>query len=371
MARKKIDYKKLTLDQLVDLHDADDEEIEEDEAFNSDDERQFGKYFDDNNQHSSDDVVNTSNNNSYLGMTVPLKSGDEGGKSCVLQNQIKKGHKMVLSSLCLDVPSGDFHQIKLMVRCIYLGGTDEPWLCLANFLGQKNGGMAIPSSIPNNLEAIGPCKVEWKVEGKIPSSLASGGINIFGKIVPILEQLYSDDDISIDYAGAFMSEDDEEYGDDDDDEKVVSTANESVTVNDSQSKADDREDAVNAKKRKFSSKDEDVAEEKTAEKPSNGKLTKKERKQLAKEKTQQLEDTLSAARKDEAGDDSKTSKKKKKKKNQTTTTIEMEEELSRPTSLTRERRLPSGVTVRDLLLGTGAPVKSGKKLTLHYTGSLL
>jgi FKBP-type peptidyl-prolyl cis-trans isomerase len=362
MARKKIDYTKLTLDQLADLHDADDEEIEEDEAFNSDDERQFGKYFDSNQQNNA---VNISNN-SYLGLTVPLMSGDEG-KGCV-QNVITKGHKMVLSSLCLDVPSGDFRQIKLMVRCIYLGGTDEPWLCLANFLGQKNGGMAIPSSVPNNLEAIGPCKVEWKIEGKIPSSLTSGGINIFGKIVPISEQVFSDDDISVDYAGAFMSSDDEECGgDDEDEEKVVSTAEKSVAVN-SEDKTDDREVEVNPKKRKFSN-DEDVSKEKTAEKPSpsNSKLTKKERKQLAKEKAQQLEDTLSAARKDEAGDE-KSSKKKKKKKNQTTAS-EIEE-LSRPTSLTRERRLPSGVTVRDLLVGTGAPVKSGKKITLHYTGSL-
>jgi FKBP-type peptidyl-prolyl cis-trans isomerase len=98
----------------------------------------------------------------------------------------------------------------------------------------------------------------------------------------------------------------------------------------------------------------------------------KERKRLAQEKAQQLEETLSAARNDGEDSNGKASKKKKKKKkNSTEETTNETEELSKPTSLTRERRLPSGVTVRDLLVGTGAPVKSGKKISLHYTGSLL
>ena len=354
--KKALDYKKLTLDELSDLHDADDEEIEEDEAFNSEDEKEFGQYFDNQGR----EVVNKS----YLGLTVPL-SGDEGS---VVHTEIKKGHKMTLSSVCLDVPSGDFRQIKLMVRCIYLGGTDEPWLCLGNFLGQKNGGMAVSPSIPINLEAVGPCKVEWKVEGKIPSVFASNGINIFGKIVPILQEVFSDDDLSVDYAGAFMSEDEECKDDEDDEEEVISTANGSDAVNSQDNtNTDKKDDVAKPKKRKLSDADDGVGEEEgeTAEKSTNNKLTKKQRKQLAKEKAQQLEDTLSASRNDE--DESKTSKKKKKKKKNETET----EELSRPTSLTRERRLPSGVTVRDVLVGTGAPVKSGKKLSLHYTGSLL
>ncbi len=354
MARKKIDYKKMTLDQLADLHDADDEEIEEDEAFNSDDEREFGQYFD----NADDRYVESVRNKSYLGLKVPL-SGDEAS----VQTEIKKGQKMVLSSVCLDVPSGEFRQIKLMVRCIYLGGTDEPWLCLGNFLGQKNGGMGVHPSLPITMEAIGPCKVEWKVEGKIPSSFATSGVNIFGKIVPILQEVFSDDDISVDYAGAFMSEDEEEdVEEEEEEEEVISTAKETNKT------VDGKDEAAKPKKRKLSSDENDTdakeVETKTAEKFSDNKLTKKQRKQLAKEKAQQLEDTLAASRKEDT--ESKSSKKKNKKKNATET-----EELSRPTSLTRERRLPSGVTVRDLLVGTGAPVKSGKKLSLHYTGSLV
>ena len=54
--KKKVDYKKMSLDELSDLHDADDEEIEEDEAFNSDDEKEFGQYFDNQGR----EVVNKS-----------------------------------------------------------------------------------------------------------------------------------------------------------------------------------------------------------------------------------------------------------------------------------------------------------------------
>ena len=354
MAQKKIDdYKNMTLDQLAELHDADDEEIEEDAAFDSDDERQYGKYFDNQDRH-----VESIRNRSYLGLTVPLSGDDE-----VVQTEIKKGQMMVLSSLCLDVPSNNFSQLKLMVRCIYLGGTDEPWLCLGNFLGQKNGGMAVSPSIPINLEVMGPAKVEWKVEGKVPASFSTSGINIFGKIVPIMQEVFSDDDISVDYASAFMSESEEE----EEEEEAISTAEDSAAIKSQDANTDTigKDDAAKPKKRKLSNAEVDTEEVETAEKSSTNKLTKKQRKQLAREKARQLEDTLAASRKEE--EESKTSKKKKKKKKDQTET----EQLSRTTSLTRERRLPSGVTVRDLLVGTGAPVKSGKKLSLHYTGSLV
>ena len=40
------------------------------------------------------------------------------------------------------------------------------------------------------------------------------------------------------------------------------------------------------------------------------------------------------------------------------------------TSLTRKRRLAGGLVVSDMLLGDGAPVKPGRRISLHYTGSL-
>ncbi len=379
-----IDYKKLTLDQLTSLHDADDESINEDEAFNSDDEELYGKYFQANSDDDDDDDFMSSDirSKSYLGLTVPLFANDDDDdtneEGIITTTAIKKGHKMTLSSLCLDIPSCNFQQIKLMVRCVYLGDMDEPWLCLGNFLGSGSGNMnVVPPSVPVTLEVVGPCRVEWKVEGKYSDTLEVraeqirtfpfSGINIFGKIVPIFEEAFSDDDISVDYADAFMSEEDEEEEDYDDEEEegTFSAASmEEIT---------DEKDAKSSKKRKLSiDKDASEGEDEATAKLSNGKLTKKERKRLAQEKAQQLEATLSAARKDGEDTNGKTSKKKKKKKkNSTEETTNETEELSKPTSLTRERRLPSGVTVRDLLVGTGAPVKSGKKISLHYTGSLL
>ena len=366
-----IDYKKLTLDQLTSLHDADDESINEDEAFNSDDEELYGKYFqansdDDDDDDDDDDVSSDVRSKSYLGLTVPLFANDDDdtNEEGIVTTAIKKGHKMTLSSLCLDIPSCNFQQIKLMVRCVYLGDMDEPWLCLGNFLG------SVPPSVPVSLEVVGPCRVEWKVEGKYPNTLANkkgggSGINIFGKIVPIFEEAFSDDDISVDYADAFMSEEDEEEDYDEEEEGTLSAA--------SMEENADKKDAKSSKKRKLSiDKDASEGEDEATAKLSNGKLTKKERKRLAQEKAQQLEATLSAARNDGEDTNGNTSKKKKKKKkNQTDEATTETEELSKPTSLTRERRLPSGVTVRDLLVGTGAPVKSGKKISLHYTGSLL
>jgi hypothetical protein len=348
-----IDYKKLTLDQLTSLHDADDESINEDEAFNSDDEELYGKYFQANSDDDDDDddVSSDVRSKSYLGLTVPLFANDDDddddtNEEGIVTTAIKKGHKMSLSSLCLDIPSCNFQQIKLMVRCVYLGDMDEPWLCLGNFLGSS-----VPPSVPVSLEVVGPCRVEWKVEGKYSDTLANkkggSGINIFGKIVPIFEEAFSDDDISVDYADAFMSEDDDEEEDYDDEEEEGTFSAASLEEN------ADEEDAKSSKKRKLSI-DNDASEgedEATAKLGNNGKLTKKERKRLAQKKAQQLEETLSAARNDGEDTNGKTSKKKKKKKkkNSTEETTNETEELSKPTSLTRERRLPSGVTVRDLL----------------------
>ena len=95
---------------------------------------------------------------------------------------------------------------------------------------------------------------------------------------------------------------------------------------------------------------------------SDKKLSKKQRKKLAQEKAAQLEETLSAARNypNENGTNNEASA-KKKAKNETS---------SKTASMTRERRLPGGLVISDVLLGEGAPVKPGKRISLHYTGSL-
>ena len=39
-------------------------------------------------------------------------------------------------------------------------------------------------------------------------------------------------------------------------------------------------------------------------------------------------------------------------------------------SLTRERRIEGGVTVRDIVIGVGQSVKPGRKVSINYEGSL-
>merc|ERR1711982_168880 len=91
------------------------------------------------------------------------------------------------------------------------------------------------------------------------------------------------------------------------------------------------------------------------------------------EKTKQLEETLAAARNDTS--DLATAKKKSKTKKKNTSPNEdpsssLTKAMSKSTSLTRERRLQGGLVISDIILGQGAPVKPGKKITIHYVGSL-
>jgi len=137
------------------------------------------------------------------------------------------------------------------------------------------------------------------------------------------------------------------------------------------------------------------------------KLTKKERKKLAEQKAKQLEETLAAARdnstssrkeddkeiiaeqddgedkgENEAGEPPTKKAKKKKKKKQTSKAdgddasdesgnAKSKPLQAKPTSLTSQRRLPNGILLRDILIGTGAPIAPGRRVSLHYTGSLL
>ncbi len=136
------------------------------------------------------------------------------------------------------------------------------------------------------------------------------------------------------------------------------------------------------------------------------KLTKKQRKELAEQKSKQLEETLAAARDNtssikenlqdvvkqddgegngeiEAGEPptKKAKKKKKKKKSSSSTSGEdgsdengktkQNKIQAKPTSLTSQRRLPHGILLRDILIGTGAPVAPGRRVSIHYTGTLL
>lgn len=82
------------------------------------------------------------------------------------------------------------------------------------------------------------------------------------------------------------------------------------------------------------------------------KLSKKQRKKLAKKKAKELADAVATLNMHSKGEDTKDTKKEKKSE-----------------SLTKERRLPSGVLVKDLMLGVGQSVKPGRKVSILYEAS--
>ena len=370
-------YKEMTLEQLESLTENsinnEDIEIDEDMAFNSDDEKMYGRYF---SRSSSNNVQRN------VSLCVPLQHNT---KRII---EVNYGSKLLLSSICLDVTKVDYEQVKLMYKCTYLNQTNDvgnDYVCLGNYISIKNGGIGLQPSTSMNIQVMGPCKVEFKVEAN-PSKYAGGGsINIFGVVVPNTMAGYAlgdDEDDGLKYADAFMSEEEEE------EEESFSLTSES---NNDDSEDDDIDNKANgkhsSKKRKLTNENAEtpamkspVIDEPThaataknaQEQNSEKKLTKKQRKKLAKEKAKQLEQTLSDAR-DEAttgnaiNDNANKSEepKKKKKKKQSAEVNEAK------WSGTRERRLPGGLLISDLVLGAGAPVKAGKRISLHYTGKLL
>jgi FKBP-type peptidyl-prolyl cis-trans isomerase len=95
--------------------------------------------------------------------------------------------------------------------------------------------------------------------------------------------------------------------------------------------------------------------------PTQQTLSKRQRKKLAKKKAKELAEAVALLNKHEALGDS--NKKKKKK--------EEEGETEKVTSVTKDRRLPSGVYVKDIIVGNGAPVKLGRKVSILYEAAFL
>ena len=345
-------YKNMTLEELSNLDDANDEEINEEEAFNTEDEKVYGKCF-----SSSERKVRSTN----LSLPIPLED------KTVRIVEIAKGSKMTLSSVCLDVPTFDFDVVKLMYRCIYPDQIKDQvgdFCCLCNYLSAKKGGMGLIPSTPLNLEVVGPCKVEFRSDIS-PGFMMGGAINIFGVIVP------EDHSIADDVSYTFMPLEEEIESEK---EGVAISASVSDSKNGNADDASNGTASKGTKKRKLEkepSKQPATAESiAPANLPSSDKkLTKKQRKRLAEEKAKQLEETLSAARgetnDDDANNTESPAKKKSKKKQKKQLLAETDTR-----SVTRERRIAGGLVVSDILLGAGTPVKPGKKISLHYTGSL-
>jgi len=370
-------YEKMTLDELENLDGDYDEEIDEEEAFNSEDDRTYGKHF---RSSSSSTKIHRSKN---LSLQIPLQH------NTVRIVDIAGGSKMTLSSICLDVSRCDFDQVKLAYRCVHpdvqptVNQAADDYSCLCNYLSAKRGGMGMMPSTPLNLEVMGPCKLEFRAEIS-PSTWVGGGINIFGVILP-MDHVFGDD-VPFKYADAFMSEEEDIASGDE-------SAAESISKRGNNGKQSTEASLNATKKRKLEEEEvgESAAKHATTApgstpsadlQTSNKKLTKKQRKKLAQEKARQLEETLAAAHNDpnnehdatpEHSEPAKKKSKKKKKKDssdETNGNSNNPPPPSRPSSLTRERRLAGGLVISDILLGAGAPVRPGKRISLHYTGSL-
>ncbi|KAL7510368.1 hypothetical protein ACHAXN_007298 [Cyclotella atomus] len=345
------------------MHYSSDESIDEDLAFNSDDEAKYGKFFKGKSTYDVSDYRRSIHMTKFLTIEVPVTKGS--GDSDVVTIDVLDGTKAVLSSACLDVPSNDFRQLRLMFRCIYEDAENDgmSWTCVSNHLGKDQ----LSPSVLLSLEVVGPCVIEWKMQSS--EAKQAGIMNVFGQIVPT-------DSIG----GSMNVNKDSELRD----ATPLRQTPKSETRKDLVHKSVEPEDvhteeakAVKSNKRKLShdylegrqteSKADAKATSPKTPEPSqepNIKLTKKQRKQLAEEKAKQLEETLTAAR------DTKSESKSKKKKKKKLTKADEEEPIAKPTSLTRERRLPGGIVVSDILIGTGTTVSSGRKISLHYTGKL-
>jgi FKBP-type peptidyl-prolyl cis-trans isomerase len=369
-----------TLDELSNLDDAHDEEIDEDCAFDVDDERALGPLM-------SSPKIRSGN----VTLSV-IPSAALGGLPIFVD--IARGSKMTLSATCLDVESCDFQYVKLMYRCVYpKEGGNRPnigeFVCLCNYLGAKNGGIGLSPCTPIGLDIVGPCRVEFKgtidKRAYIREELENNAtINVFGMVMPIPHRDVDADVYegasSLQHAVALSSKEKE-----DTEEDVIPEKGDPIE-NDGNST---EEGGVVATKKRKPEDGIDVA--KVDQPPSSSGstiLSKKERKKLAQEKAGQLEETLVASRNNvimsgdltaaEDDDEPARKKSKKKKNNRGGPEGSLENDdgsnrttpNSKPTSLTRERRLVGGLIVSDVLLGTGAPVKPGKRISLHYTGSL-
>ena len=334
-----------------------DESIPEDSAFNSDDEALYGKFF---KSSSKNNLIQSNTSTSFLAIEVDVPQ-EPSCESGIVTLEVLEGTKAVFSMACLDI--SEKRTVRLLFRVNNEDDGIMPWMCLCRFHNQDNSPYSAASM--NNLEIVGPCTVEWKTVTYQEEGSTSGSLNLFGQIVPTNDvsggSLYvtskdssvrGDTTLKQTCSGDFIREQMEETIDQDAIETKSSKSNKRKLSHDH----DEQEKQAAA-----TLKSNDM----TSLSRNENKLTKKQRKQLAQEKAKQLQETLNAARQDTK---TETTKSKKKKKQSTTGTNESI--TAKPTSLTRERRLSGGILISDILLGTGKAVSSGKKISLHYTGSL-
>lgn len=110
------------------------------------------------------------------------------------------------------------------------------------------------------------------------------------------------------------------------------------------------------KKRKFSEEAELEAKPKEEDNshsdPEEPQLSKKQRRKLAKQKAKELAEAVATIN-------------QHSKNNQASSTTKNSSVIE----ITKERRLRGGIMVKDLVVGTGALVKAGRKIGINYVGS--
>jgi FK506-binding nuclear protein len=102
-----------------------------------------------------------------------------------------------------------------------------------------------------------------------------------------------------------------------------------------------------------STKDDDLEASDRVAATDMKKLTKKQRRKLAKQKAKQLQEVV-AKNEGHTINDSKTNP---------------IQQVKRKVSLTNQRSLPGGVLVRDIIHGSGPDVKIGRKVSINYVGT--
>eukprot|EP00586_Coscinodiscus_wailesii_P012112 CAMPEP_0172499448 /NCGR_PEP_ID=MMETSP1066-20121228/127347_1 /TAXON_ID=671091 /ORGANISM="Coscinodiscus wailesii, Strain CCMP2513" /LENGTH=443 /DNA_ID=CAMNT_0013273203 /DNA_START=8 /DNA_END=1339 /DNA_ORIENTATION=+ len=274
------------------------------------------------------------------------------------------------------------------------------------FLCQVEPGQTVTSL---GIELCGPqvLKLQALQQSK-GSKDCSSPINIFGSVTLEDDVSEGDEGDEMDEALAEMAtmqqqigketnhnEDDSDDDDDDDDNRTEEKDEDAEMMDDATE--DDSKNAENGSGKKENapqSKPERTdADDKTdsvgADKPVSGSGTpktkaerraeKRERKKLAKQKAKELRDAVNKEQgydkdkgdgpegNDDEVDTTNDDKTPQKTKNKSSTP----DNSSGKKSHLSERRLEGGVLVKDAVIGTGAEVKMGRKVSILYEGSLL
>jgi FKBP-type peptidyl-prolyl cis-trans isomerase len=228
---------------------------------------------------------------------------------------------------------------------------------LCPFISYKN-----PIVTSLNLQIVGPSLLRFALVNhsdsedfkEIHTDLHHMSINLFGKVELVSDQ---EQQVILQAKTQFIEleekeatyEDSEEGDDDDDDEDDDEQNNQSD--NEAANEISFEAETLNTSKdkRKLSSTSIETFSDKEGEEPV--KLSKKQRKMLAKQKEKELQEAVA-----KENNHSKVSEKH-----------EDEDRHEDNRSLTKPRML-NGVLVQDIVHGTGAKVKVGRKVSINYIG---